>query len=64
MGYDSDTGDGFGYVSWNTCLTTKRLPVKGLEQALIREGRHDEHFCTGHHRLWTGILSRELAAIP
>ena len=44
MGYDTDTGDGFGYVSWNTCLRLRDYRVKGLEQALIREARRGEHF--------------------
>ena len=29
MGYDSDTGDGFGYVSWKTCLRLRDYRVKG-----------------------------------
>ena len=43
-GYDTDTGDGFGYVSWNTCLRLRDYRIKGQEQALIREGRRGEHF--------------------
>jgi hypothetical protein len=44
MGYDSDTGDGFGYVSWNTCLRLRDYQVKGQDKALIRESRHGEQF--------------------
>ena len=42
--YDSDLGDGFGYVSWNTCLRLRDYTVKGQERGLIREGRHNEPF--------------------
>jgi hypothetical protein len=42
--YDSDLGDGFGYVSWNTCLRLRDYRVKGQERGLIREGRHGEPF--------------------
>ncbi len=44
--YDSDLGDGFGYVSWNTCLRLRDYQVKGQERGLIREGRYkgSRHF--------------------
>lgn len=44
MGYDQDTGDGFGYVSWKTCLRLRDYQVKGQDKALIREGRRGEQF--------------------
>jgi len=44
MGYDQDTGDGFGYGSWNTCLRLRDYTIKGQEQPLIREGRRGEQF--------------------
>jgi len=44
MGYDSDTGDDFGYVSWNTCLRLRDYKVHGEEKPLIREGRRGESF--------------------
>jgi hypothetical protein len=44
MGYDKDTGDGFGYVSWNTCLRLRDYRIKGQDMALIREGRRGEPF--------------------
>jgi hypothetical protein len=42
--FDSDLGDGFGYISWNTCLRLRDYKVKGQERGLIREGRHTEPF--------------------
>jgi DNA-binding MarR family transcriptional regulator len=38
-GFHSDTKleDGFGYVSWNTCLRLRDYIVKGQERALIKE---------------------------
>lgn len=39
MGYNQDTGDGFGYVSWNTCLRLRDYRVKGQDYPLIREAR-------------------------
>jgi hypothetical protein len=42
--YDSDLGDGFGYVSWNTCLRLLDYRVKGQDRPLIREGRRGEQF--------------------
>ncbi len=42
--YDSDLGDGFGYVSWKTCLRLRDYRVKGQERGLIREGRYNEPF--------------------
>jgi hypothetical protein len=44
MGYDTDTGDGFGYVSWNTCLRLRDYTIKGHERALIRESHRGEPF--------------------
>jgi hypothetical protein len=41
---DSDLGDGFGYVSWKTCLRLRDYMVKGQEHGLIREGRYNEPF--------------------
>lgn len=41
MGYDQDLEDGFGYVSWNTCLRLRDYKVKGEDMALIREGRYN-----------------------
>ncbi len=43
-GYDNDLGDGFGYVSWNTCLRLRDYRVKGQDHPLIREGRRGEQF--------------------
>lgn len=43
MGYDQDKEDGFGYVSWNTCLRLRDYKVKGEDMALIREARRGEH---------------------
>jgi hypothetical protein len=43
-GYDNDLGDGFGYVSWNTCLRLRDYRVKGEDKPLIREGRRGEPF--------------------
>ena len=43
-GYDNDLGDGFGYVSWNTCLRLRDYRVKGQDRPLIREGRSCEAF--------------------
>jgi hypothetical protein len=42
--YESDLGDGFGYVSWNTCLRLRDYQVKGRERRLVRERRHNEPF--------------------
>lgn len=44
IGYDKDTGDGFGYVSWNTCLRLRDYTIKGQDMALIREARREEQF--------------------
>lgn len=44
MGYDQDKDDGFGYVSWNTCLRLRDYTIKGQDRALIREGRRGEQF--------------------
>lgn len=38
--YDSDLGDGFGYVSWKTCLRLRDYHLRGQERGLIREGCH------------------------
>ncbi len=35
MGYDIDTGDGFGYVSWNTVLRLRDYRVKGEDRPLV-----------------------------
>jgi hypothetical protein len=37
MEYDSDTGDGFGYVNWNICLKLRDGRVGGQDRPLIRE---------------------------
>jgi hypothetical protein len=42
MDYDIDTGDGFGYVSWNTCLRLRDYRVQGQDRPLIREGHWSE----------------------
>lgn len=42
--YDSDLGDGFGYVSWNTCLRLRDYRYQGQERGLIREGCRGEPF--------------------
>jgi len=39
--YDSNTGDGFGYVSWNTCLRLRDYRVKGQERGLTHEMRNE-----------------------
>lgn len=44
MGYDEDTGDGFGYISWKTCLRLRDYRLKGPQMALLREGRRGEPF--------------------
>ena len=44
VGYDSDTRDGFGYVSWNTCLRLRDYRVKRQERPLIHEGQRGEPF--------------------
>ncbi len=44
MGYDQDTGDGFGYVSWKSCLRLRDYRVKGQDKPLLREGHCGEHF--------------------
>jgi len=44
MGYDNDLGDGFGYVSWKTCLRLRDYQIKGQDMALLREGRRGEPF--------------------
>jgi hypothetical protein len=35
---DEDTGDGFGYVSWNTILRLRDYRIKGEDKSLIRDG--------------------------
>lgn len=37
--YDKDVGDGFGYVSWKTCLRLRDYTVRGVETPLIGEKR-------------------------
>lgn len=47
MQYDKDTEDGFGYVSWNTCLRLRDYTVKGEARPLIGEKRFSgEHIST------------------
>lgn len=36
---DEDSGDGFGYISWNTILRLRDYCVKGKDRPLIRDGR-------------------------
>ena len=40
--YDKDTGDGFGYVSWNTILRLRDYKFRGEEKPLIGEKRFPE----------------------
>jgi len=42
MHYDQDTGDRFGYVSWNTILRLRDYKVKGVEKSLVSEKRFQE----------------------
>ena len=42
--YDSDLGDGFGWVSWNSCLRLRDYRFQGQDLPLIREGRWNEPF--------------------
>ena len=37
MGCDQDTGDGYGYVSWNTVLRLRDYRMGGQDRGLIRE---------------------------
>lgn len=37
IAYDTDTGDGFGYVSWKTILRLRDYKVRGEEKSLIEE---------------------------
>jgi len=47
MQYDKDTGDGFGYVSWNTILRLRDYKFRGEEKPLIGEKRFPgEHTST------------------
>ncbi len=39
MGYDKDEQDGFGYVSWKTCLRLRDYRTHGEEKPLIGEKR-------------------------
>lgn len=39
IAYDEDTGDGFGYVSWNTILRLRDYTVKGKERSLVENKR-------------------------
>jgi len=39
MQYDKDTGDGFGYVSWNSILRLRDYKFKGEERPLVAEKR-------------------------
>jgi len=55
MGYDQDKDDGFGYVSWNTCLRLRDYRLFGQDMPLIREGRRGEQFAlriTNYGRLY------------
>jgi hypothetical protein len=38
MGYNEDLHDGYGYVSWNTCLRLLNYRVGGRYRPLLREG--------------------------
>ncbi len=47
VGYDVDTGDGFGYVTWNTSLRLREYRYHGEERPLIAEKRFPgEHIDT------------------
>jgi hypothetical protein len=62
--YDSDLGDGFGYVSWNTCLRLRDYRVKGQDRPLIKEAKIPcEPFL---HRRWpgdTGVMVSERSGL-
>jgi hypothetical protein len=63
-GYDIDLGDGFGYVSWNTCLRLRDYRVKGQDRPLIKEAKvKGEPFL---HRRWpgdTGVMVSERSGL-
>lgn len=40
--HDADLDDGFGYVSWKSCLRLRDYIVKGVEKGLIIETRYAE----------------------